>query len=415
MLGRVSRVTLSFEAREIRGINGSILLNRVEVADEPGFRLLPGTALTVLGVSGSGKTLLAWLAHSLPLIIASKFAWYMDLGELPKNIMKFVRLVAGRVGMLPVVKAFERGMTLACLDGREVKELEELGYMPYKVERACVGVDEGRLMARIEMTNGRLVKLAGREVVGRARGLVESILAATSITYSLPSQLVWLPYYVDDPNWLWKVYEVASKIVNDALRLEGAYSFMLKCLTLTRLPPIYPGDSMPDDLVELAQKAYGFKPGFPTIEWDDSLKTHYTFHSLGELLATSVKASFDLVARCEKEVPKDGATSAPSLIIDDAFDNLALRHATDKVGAAVKEKVVEGYSVALLTRKPEPMIEAAGDKLEELVNILIITYNIPALAKKATVPLTFRLKLLKYSQLDDKEAEVVHRIFIGES
>ena len=190
---------------------------------------------------------------------------------------------------------------------------------------------------------------------------------------------------------------------------------MLKCLTLTRLPPIYPGDSMPDDLVELAQKAYGFKPGFPTIEWDDSLKTHYTFHSLGELLATSVKASFDLVARCEKEVPKDGATSAPSLIIDDAFDNLALRHATDKVGAAVKEKVVEGYSVALLTRKPEPMIEAAGDKLEELVNILIITYNIPALAKKATVPLTFRLKLLKYSQLDDKEAEVVHRIFIGES
>ena len=414
MLERVSRVTLSFEAREIRGINGSELINRVEVGYEPGFRLLPGTALTVLGVSGSGKTLLAWLAHSLPLIIASKFAWYTDPRELPKNIMKFVRLVAGRVGMLPVVKAFEEGLALVCLDGREVKALEELDYMPYKVERACVGVDGGRLIARIEMFDGRLVKLSGREAISRAGKLVESILAATSITYSLPSQFRWLAYYTN-PNWLSKVYEVASRIVNKALRFEGDYSLTLKCLTLTRLPPIYPGDSMPDNLVELAQKSYGFKPGFPTIEWDDSLKTHYTSHSLGELLTTSLKASFDLVARCEKEVPKDVATTAPSLIIDDAFDNLALRHATDGVGMAVKEKVMEGYSVALLTRKPEPIIEAADNKLEELVNILITTYNIPTLAKKATVPLTFRLKLLKYSQLDDKEAAVVHRIFIGES
>ncbi len=410
---------LVLDVRELKDSAGKPILSKVMVNDKIGLEFNPGFVVVIMGRSGSGKTLLAWILYYAPMVLANYFFRIIEARDLASVMAALMDAISEYSGSTLIRWWLEKSQLHVCRPGEEVAEIEDVGYSAANVSRVCVGLKSGELAIRVETVDGRLYYMKVNDI--KKAKVVERVLIQAALAYSLPSQFKWSSYALTLEK-IDKLCGVASAIVELLEKVQEPRHQLLKLLAATRLPPLefraedqqaeekVKCTMLHEDLVEAT-----FTPVTVHVSsWGERIEVSLLLPH-GELNRVLVEASLNISQALAEEVASADSHVYPVVFIDDAFEGLTLRDAYKSVAEPMLIAARAGVSVVATTHRPEVLVyqEDEVSELSKLAKPLIATYGLSIVSREFKVRKDFRLKLVDYSRLSEEAEKEVHEVFLG--
>ncbi|WP_460172725.1 hypothetical protein [Vulcanisaeta sp. JCM 14467] len=366
----------------------------------------------LIGMPGSGKTMLAWALYVEPVLMildAYRKAYEQSLPVKCKEIIinnkneniinKFEEVfseILHNAGFRNYVELHNKSMVKVCVEGSQVYDgLRNIGYDPGSVDYACLVNVNGSIGVELILRSGRLETLT----LDQAKGLIPGLTMWVSAIVAWPHGLRELLYSITLKQ-IEKLHELVSKWPRESeCPLLRPISILLK----TRIPPIAHEEYNISGELELSE-------GIPIeTHLEQGREETLLKLSLGELSMFILKSSKALVKALYEEY-----SVRPLVLIDDGFDGIPSKYSgflIETLSEALKYSaiIITTYRPEAIIRNPQD--ERAKDFIEKYVTTYIATYQLEELTRYAKHGINHRLELISAGRLDDETRNMVYDEF----
>ena len=361
----------------------------------------------LIGMPGSGKTMLAWALYAEPALMildAYREAYGQNLPmRYSDNIDKFRRVfeeILYNAGFRNYVELHSKSRVRVCVESSQVYEgLRSIGYDPGSVAYACLANTNGTIGTELILKSGRLEALT----LNQAKGLVQDLTTWVSATIAWPHSLRESLYSITIKQ-IERIYELVKEWPKES---ENPLLKPISMLLKTRIPPIIYEDRNISEELELNEGIF-IEETYVT-EQEQHRKEALLKLSLGELSMSILKSSAALAKALREEY-----SVRPLILIDDGFDGIPSRDSGRLI--EVLSEALKYSAMIITTYRPEAIIrnlqdERAKDFIEKYVTTYIATYQLEELTRYAKNPISHRLELISAGRLDDETRNMVYDEF----
>ncbi|MGC8543994.1 MAG: hypothetical protein ACP5NQ_08635 [Vulcanisaeta sp.] len=344
----------------------------------------------IMGVTGSGKTMLAWALYMEPAYIVLD-ALRPYVGGVISDVTSPILWMADMAGFRNYDELHRGSSMYICVEGYNLNnELRGIGLDPCAVEYVCLGHDKGNIKVEVVMRSGE------RRPIEPSRELIEALAIYASAIMSIPRTLRESLYRWD--------FEALERLLRPLEKLrdqltkgaeEDRAVQALNILLRLRIPLVSTVETGMETGKFLEYETHG----------EGKLVLKY---STGELTRGIMDMADDLSSRVKDFArEKAGLEITPLVLIDDALDGIVCASVKDVV-EVLKDMVKGGIITILTSYRPEILTCEEGFKeLEGFTHTYIASYGIDLMRKYVSTDINYRINLVDVDRMSEEDYDKV--------
>ncbi len=355
------------------------------------FTLGHGGLWFLMGVSGSGKTLLAWVLYYAPLVAISAICRSDECRDYWRTFARQLSFLTLSYGFRKLV---ENSRFSLCSEIDETI-IRKLSFAPAAIRYACIEYDKGYTRVSLETKEGRIERVGDRE---KALEVAEHVVLAWSYAFSIPVHLRSALYTLRVESYR-DLADIVKKLVQLEPREVGIEG-LFRRIICSRMPPYALHDH--EAFMELAE-IFPVLMDAIKLRYDREERLAYSRLATGRIQMKIVRYLRSLIRRTRLETQL-----RPIMYIDEPFEGLPLKNAVET--AKQYHELSQSAHVILTSHRPEAFL---AKNIVEAARPFVATYNLRHVSEYIGIEPSKRLIIVDISTLSERAWEEVYRTFIA--